>query len=186
MDLVAPFNSTDIAKCGFYHYPYHFPAKDIVIVRPLYDSNPGDVIQADIVPLESYKNAFDHAPFEQLQLREDEAFLLVKAKNRRVIATSLRNDSGFINVSPVYSSIDWYKERYGYDNLKTNIVPGIIYLAPGEYNKESVIVLSESNTAYVQQLKPLRLKLNNKGTRLLDDYLMLIHDIYSNSTGPAC
>ena len=67
------------------------------------------------------------------------------------------------------------------DKLIKNEVPGIIYLPESEANEESLIPLMEAFPVYKMLLEPIRLELSIKGMTLLDDNLVLVYDLYSNS-----
>jgi hypothetical protein len=185
LSLITPFknNQKSIIKGCFYRYSFVFPFKKIVIVRPLYDSTLDNTTAADILPLNECNDSFNHKEYEAFQLDTDEEFILCKAKYRRVLAITHQNTRGYVTVVPVYTLKDYHKKEFDYEKLKENQIAGLIYLEPNEEtNEESIINLTEPNTAHFMQLKPINLILNGAGINLLDDQLAVTFDLYADST----
>ncbi len=172
----------EIKKGRFYRCPATFPFSSLVIVRPLNDDNSDETIPADIIPSDKLTNPFDHTPFSKLQLKADEEFALVKMKMRRVLAITKPDENyGLVKLAPIYTYKDYHDKRFEKEKLINNQYPGIIYLKECNHNKEGFVSLMESFSIQKHFLEPLPLELSSKGIELLDDNLVLIHDIYSES-----
>jgi hypothetical protein len=172
----------EILKGRIYRCPAIMPTDSLVIVRPLCDGEKDSAkIPSDLIPYSQCHNAFNHTDFPQLKLKEDEEFILVKAKYRRVLALTGQDTSGFLRVAPIYTVKGYHSKKFSMDKLIKNEVPGIIYLPESEANEESLIPLMEAFPVYKMLLEPIRLELSIKGMTLLDDNLVLVYDLYSNS-----
>lgn len=156
---------------------------ELVLVRPLNDSDLSQEIASTITPVGLTYNAFDHEPFESLGLKRDEEFLLTKAKDRKVVALTRPTSIGLIKVAPIYTLKDYHRKEIDVDSLRKNQVEGLIYLEADEfYNKERFISLVKSFTTMVNGLVPVPVELNQKGIDLLDDKLADLYELYSSTS----
>lgn len=171
-----------IAKGHFYFCPALMQSRSLIIVRPLYDANISDTtIPADMFTYQNCSQPFEHAPYDNLRLKADEEFILLKSKKRRVVALTGLFDNSFVQVAPVYTLKDSHGKYFNLDDLKNQRIPGIIYLESGDGNEESFISISESFPVFKDFLEPRRFRLNPEGLSLLDDQLILIYNLLSES-----
>lgn len=171
----------DFLRGRFYSCPYVFPTDSLILVRPLHDGEVDEVLPADIKPLSQCNDAFMHTPYPHLKLKEDEEYILQKTKKRRVLATTNLGNKGLLLVAPVYTLKVYHSGTMDLEKLKENRIPGIIYLEDGENNKESFIPLMEMCSVYRSLLEPIALELTKEGIELLDDNIVMLHDLYSIS-----
>ena len=171
----------EFLKGRLYRCPAHIPSNSIIIVRPLHDGKSTETIPANIIPLSQCQNAFDHTPYQDLKLKSDEELVVSKVKKRRVIALTRPDNYGLIKVSPLYTLKKYHENIFDLKKLKDNHLAGIIYLEESELNEESYISLMESFPVYIKLLEPLRLELNAEGLTLLDDNLVTIYDLYTDT-----
>jgi hypothetical protein len=113
--------------------------------------------------------------------KSDEEFVLFKTKRRRVVATTGLFHNSFIQVASVYTLKEYHGKNFNLDDLRNQQLPGIIYLEVSDINKESFMSLPESFPIYKDFLEPRNLGLNAKGMSLLDEHLILIHDLFTES-----
>lgn len=171
----------EFVKGRFYSCPYSFAMEEFVLVRPICDGSLSETIPADIKPQNQCSDAFNHTPFEELRLKGDEEFTLLKSKRRRVVAITNLGIYGLIKIAPVFTLKSYHSDKFNVEQLRNNELKGLIYLKKGEANEEGFISLMESYSVYKSSLQPIRLELNKDGIEILDDKLVMMYDLYSDS-----
>ena len=145
------------------------------------DGKVADTVAANIITYSRCNNAFDHTPFAELRLKGDEEFVINKTKMRRGVAITKPDLHGLVKVAPIYTLKQYHSDRFSIDKLMNNEIPGIIYLKESDFNSEGFVSLMESFPVFRKFLEPIRAELTPKGISLLDDNLVMIHDLYSDS-----
>ena len=172
----------EFVKGRFYSCPYSFVMEELVLVRPICDGSLSETIPADIKPQILCGDAFNHTPYEGLKLKGDEEFTLLKSKRRRVVAITNQGIYGLVKIAPVFTLKGYHRDKFDVAQLRNNRLKGLIYLEIGEDNaEERFISLMESYSVYKSSLQPIRLELNKAGIELLDDNIVTMHDLYSDS-----
>ena len=182
MDLVKRLNpacSNSYKKGYFYETISIMPGRNIIIVRPLYDSLSYDgAVDANIIYAKNEKSAFDHEPFDQLRIKRDEELLVSKGKRRRVLGLT-DEVYGQIQIVPIYTLKAYHEKTYDIEKLKRNELRGILYFPKTEYNKESFAPLIENQSVLAKNLKRLSVELSDEGHNILDDHLTDFFRLYT-------